>query len=516
MSKDKKHQITSRERRKVKKFIENIDDIRGRGTELVSVYVPAGYDLNNIIQHLQEEQSTAQNIKSKRTRENVIDALERMIRHLRVYKKTPENGLAVFAGNIAEQEGQQDVEVWSIEPPVPINQRLYRCDKEFVTEPLKEIAEDRNVYGMLVIDKREADLALLKGKTIIPLTKSTSNVPGKTKAGGQCLSPDTLITLPDESRKPLKKIEVGEKVLSVDMKPLSPYTYSSSKVTDRWKTKKKVYVLSFEEIEEKIVCSPDHEIFVFERSYDWIPTEGLREEDRLALEDEDKGRERVLGLTLKNIEKREEEMEMIDISVESGNFLANGVVVHNSAQRFERLREGAAKDFYRRVAEKMKKSFHGREDIQGILIGGPGHTKNEFVNQGNLPQDLKDKIITMKDLSYTGQFGLEELLEKCEDVLSQEEVVEEKQLMKKFFELLGSNPGKVEYGPEATMKVLKIGAVDTLLLSEELSDDRIHEFEKEAQKVSSDVKIISEETREGKQLPDLGGVAAILRYAVNT
>ncbi len=122
----------------------------------------------------------------------------------------------------------------------------------------------------------------------------------------------------------------------------------------------------------------------------------------------------------------------------------------------------------------------------------------------------------MQDLSYTGEFGLEELLEKCEDVLAEEEVAKEKKLMKEFLKLLSKEPGKVEYGPEATMEKVKMGAVDTLLLSEDFDDNKIEEFEREAQKVSSEVQIISTDTREGEQLKDMGKVAAILRYNMGT
>ncbi len=43
---------------------------------------------------------------------------------------------------------------------------------------------------------------------------------------------------------------------------------------------------------------------------------------------------------------------MIDISVKNQNFIANCLIVHNSAQRFARIREGAAKEFYKRVGLK--------------------------------------------------------------------------------------------------------------------------------------------------------------------
>ena len=54
--------------------------------------------------------------------------------------------------------------------------------------------------------------------------------------------------------------------------------------------------------------------------------------------------------------------------------------------------------------------------------------------------------------------------------------------------------------------------VDVLLLSEMLDDKIITEFEAEAEKMGTTIKIISTDTREGVQLKEMGGVAAVLRY----
>ncbi len=364
--------ITEMQRFHVKKFIKDLEKHKGRHTELVSVYIPAGYDLNSIIGHLSQEQGTASNIKSKQTRENVTGALERMIQHLKLFKRTPPNGLAVFSGNVAEREGQVDVQVWSMEPPIPLKFRTYRCEKEFLLEPLREFLDSKEVYGLLVFDRRDAIIALLKGKTIIPIRKTHSEVPGKMRAGGQ------------------------------------------------------------------------------------------------------------------------------------------------SAVRFARNRELSTKDHYKKIAEYMKEEFLKLEGLKGIIIGGPGITVNDFMGYDYITGDVKKKIIGTKDLSYTEEFGLQELLEKSEDLLAAEEVSQEKKIVNQFLTYLGRKPGMVSYGKEQVMKLLKGGLVDTLLLSETLTDEEIEEFEQAAQKMGSTVKIISTETREGVQLRDLGKVAAILRYEQHT
>lgn len=360
--------VTQKQKHDLKKFIKELDSYRGRHTELVSVYIPHDYDINKIIYHLNQEQGTAENIKSAATRKNVITALEKMVQHLRLFKKTPEHGLAVFSGNVAKQEGKQDFNVWSIEPPVPLKTRIYRCDKQFVLDLLIDVLEVKDAYGLVVVDGRDANIALLKGKTIIPLVKTHSHVPGKMRAGGQ------------------------------------------------------------------------------------------------------------------------------------------------SAPRFSRLREGALKDHLKKVAAYLKDQFLMNKNVKGIIVGGPGPTKYDFVEKGYITTELKNKVIAIKDLSYTGEFGLEELVDKSQDVLAKEDIADEKKILGRFFDMLSKKPGMAAYGEKDCMNKLKAGAVEVMLLSEGLDDKLIEEFEKEAEKVSTEIKIISTETREGVQLKEMGGTAAILRY----
>ena len=371
MSNNKLQRISAKDKLHIKHFIKEVEQVKGRHTELISVYIPAGYEISSKIAQLQQEQGTATNIKSKQTRDAVIASLEKMIQQLKTYKRAPANGLVLFSGNKSEREGQPDYQVWALEPPIPLKQNLYRCDKEFVLEPLRELIDDKMMFGLVVMDKREGNVAMLKGKTIIPLSNMQSAVPGKHKTGGQ------------------------------------------------------------------------------------------------------------------------------------------------SAQRFERLREGAAIEFYKRIAQHMLEEFlENHTEIQGIIVGGPGFTKFDFVEGGYITDQLKRKIVAVKDLSYTGEFGLQELLEKSGDILAEEEVMKEKQIMQQFFELLATNSGKVSYGYKDVLEHTKQGSVDTILVSETLDEDVIDTLETEAEPLGTTVEVISVDTREGVQLKDMGGVAAILRYAV--
>jgi peptide chain release factor subunit 1 len=172
------------EEKKLRAMIAELEKIRGRHTELVSVYVPAGFSLTKVVDQVHSEQSTAQNIKSKAVRKNVLSALERITQHLKLYKQTPEKGLIIFAGNVSDKEGVDDIELWAIEPHEPVRTRLYRCDQVFVLDPLKEMVREREVYGFIIVDKGDAAIGVLRGKRLDMIKHMDSIVPGKTKAGG--------------------------------------------------------------------------------------------------------------------------------------------------------------------------------------------------------------------------------------------------------------------------------------------------------------------------------------------
>ena len=177
--------MDSHEEYKLKKLVRELEKVSGRHTELVTVYIPQGFDVINVLQQLSSEQGTASNIKSKSTRKNVVDALEKTIQHLRLFKKTPANGLAVFCGNVSEREGQPNIKVWSVEPPEPINMRLYRCDKEFIIDPLKAMVTPKDVYGLMAVDNKTVTIATLKGDRYVIQKKLSSGYSGKHRAGGQ-------------------------------------------------------------------------------------------------------------------------------------------------------------------------------------------------------------------------------------------------------------------------------------------------------------------------------------------
>ncbi len=178
-------EITEKQRQELEELVNLLGSIKGMHTELVTVLIPSGTNIHQVSNQLSAEASTAENIKSKQTRTAVVSALEMIIRKLKDFKQTPQNGLAIFCGNVSKKAGVQDIQIWAYEPPKPLNVRIYRCDKMFVIDPLREMLSVEDVYGLLVIDRQQATIGLLEGKQIKVLRTYTSGVPSKIRAGGQ-------------------------------------------------------------------------------------------------------------------------------------------------------------------------------------------------------------------------------------------------------------------------------------------------------------------------------------------
>jgi peptide chain release factor subunit 1 len=133
---------------------------------------------------LKQEYALTQNVKSRITRHNVLDALEKTMNYLKLFKKTPPNGLVIFCGNVSKKEGQPEIKIWSVEPPQPLGQKIYWCDQKFILDPLKEMIREKEVYGLIVLDSGGSDVGFLKGKKVFLEKHMDSLVPGKTSKGG--------------------------------------------------------------------------------------------------------------------------------------------------------------------------------------------------------------------------------------------------------------------------------------------------------------------------------------------
>ena len=412
-------ELTQRQKYDLKRQLEELRACKGRHTELISLYVPPNKQIHDVTSYLKNEYSQSQNIKSKTTMKNVLSAIESIMSRLKHFKQPPENGIVFFVGHKSVGSDKTDMVAYIIEPPLPINIFLYRCDSSFFIEPLEDMLVEKEIYGLFLIDRRECTIGLLRGNRIDLLKYMTSHVPGKHGRGGQ------------------------------------------------------------------------------------------------------------------------------------------------SQRRFERLTELAAHEWFVKCGEQASEIFRNQKDIKGILAGGPGPTKQFFIDEGYLHYEIQDKIIETFDTGYTDEYGLKELVSAASETMTNLKISKEKKLMKAFLkEITKSKGGLSVYGEDQIRRALQIGAIDTLLLSESLRKyriklncpscnyfeertiseddlknfsppicskcnssstmeivekiDLIDELSDLAEKIGSKVEIISLGSEEGDSLYSaFNGIAGILRYPID-
>jgi peptide chain release factor subunit 1 len=405
-------ELNNEKKYEFKTALDRVKELQGKGTELISLYVPPGRQISDVSNYLKGEYSQSSNIKSSSTRKNVQSAISSILARLRTYKRTPENGIVFFIGHRKVGADQTRMIQFVLEPPDPVPTFIYRCDSQFYTEPLDGMLLDKSIYGLLLLDRREATIGMLRGKRIELIKNIESQVPSKHRMGGQ------------------------------------------------------------------------------------------------------------------------------------------------SARRFERLIEIAAHEFFKKVADLMIDAFLNEKGLEGILIGGPGPTKDFFIKEGYLHHELQKKVLETYDTGYTDEYGLKELVDKAKDTLSDIDLMREKRLVQKLLdEIRKAEGGLAAYGESQVKEALQIGAVDSLLVSEEMKRTKVDwkcpkcGFEKEvivtttpdelvcekcgtemdlvaeidlvkelfkiAEGVSTKVELISGDSEEGELLiKAFGGLAALLRFPI--
>jgi peptide chain release factor subunit 1 len=403
---------------KIKQYIERLERKKSfnGATCLVTLYMPPGTSIPDVTQQLVDERGTAANIKSKQTGKAVIAALSSILNRIKQMRELPGNGLVLFCG--MTQSGK--VEYFPVTPVEPITRKMYVCDSRFHTEYLREQLQEKDQFGLMVIDRESAAYALLRGNHMNFLRNMSSFVPGKHGKGGQ------------------------------------------------------------------------------------------------------------------------------------------------SQRRIQRGTEILAQEHLKRAGELASKLFLNEPDLKGIVIGGPSLAKDNFIRGDFLDFRLRDKVLGTVDIGYTGEQGIRELMEKSTDLLKDVRYLEEKQLVQIFLKELGQDTGLVAYGQKEVLRAIELGAVKTLLISEELdviqttvecpqcdykkveavkarnfvefeeeiiksncpkcsssklsivkTEDFVEELGKKATEIGADIEIISVDTEEGMILfKSFGGLVAILRYSI--
>lgn len=173
-------------RLRLKLALEELREMKGFGTELVTVIIPPDRQISDARSLLQNEHGQAANIKSKSTKKNVQGAIESAISSLSRFKNAGERGIALFTGAVIVGNNKtRQTTVVIDDPPQELLSFRYRCDSSFELTQLEDMLVDKRSYGLFVIDRSEAAYGIASGKRIHVQEHLVSNIMGKHRQGGQ-------------------------------------------------------------------------------------------------------------------------------------------------------------------------------------------------------------------------------------------------------------------------------------------------------------------------------------------
>lgn len=174
--------------------------------------------------------------------------------------------------------------------------------------------------------------------------------------------------------------------------------------------------------------------------------------------------------------------------------------------------------------------------------------------------ELQSKVLKLVDISYGGENGFNQAIELSTEVLSNVKFIQEKKLIGRYFDEISQDTGKYCFGVEDTLKALEMGAVEILIVYENLDimryvlhcqgteeekilyltpeqeKDKSHFTDKETgqeheliesmpllewfannyKKFGATLEIVTDKSQEGSQfVKGFGGIGGILRYRVD-
>ncbi|XP_027039746.1 eukaryotic peptide chain release factor subunit 1 [Pocillopora damicornis] len=146
-----------------------------------------------------------------------------------------------------------------------------------------------------------------------------------------------------------------------------------------------------------------------------------------------------------------------------------------SALRFARLRMEKRHNYVRKVAETAVQLFitNDRPNITGLILAGSADFKTELSQSDMFDQRLQTKVLKLVDVSYGGENGFNQAIELASEVLANVKFIQEKKLIGRYFDEISQDTGKYCFGVEDTLKGLEMGAVDILIVWENLEIHRI-------------------------------------------
>eukprot|EP00300_Choanocystis_sp_HF-7_P021966 c21079_g1_i1.p1 GENE.c21079_g1_i1~~c21079_g1_i1.p1 ORF type:complete len:448 (+),score=104.22 c21079_g1_i1:51-1346(+) len=146
-----------------------------------------------------------------------------------------------------------------------------------------------------------------------------------------------------------------------------------------------------------------------------------------------------------------------------------------SALRFARLRLEKRHNYVHKVAETSVQMFitNDKPNVAGIVLAGSADFKNVLGQSDLFDQRLQRIIVATVDVAYGGENGFNQAIELAAETLGNVKFIQEKKLITQYFDEISQDTGKYCFGVNDALKALELGAVETLIVWENLEVNRI-------------------------------------------
>ena len=193
-----------------------------------------------------------------------------------------------------------------------------------------------------------------------------------------------------------------------------------------------------------------------------------------------------------------------------------------SSVRFARIRLEKRHNYLHKVAELATQFFivNNKVMVEGLVLAGSAEFKNKLNQSDLFDARLSALVLKIVDVSYGGENGFNQAIELASDTLANTRFIHEKKLLEQYFTEIAQDSGKYCFGIKDTMMALEQGAVQDLIVWENLPDVKdqtllVDWLAEHYVQFGARLNVVSNKSQEGSQFcKGFGGIGGILRYRV--
>lgn len=185
-------------------------------------------------------------------------------------------------------------------------------------------------------------------------------------------------------------------------------------------------------------------------------------------------------------------------------------------------RSAATQEYFKKALNSLRQIWSSTH--YPIVIIGVGFVKNDFAKYlKNEATDTAESVVDVKGVNNGGTAGIHEALRSgvLLKAMKHQRILEETETVEEILKRLGKSEPTVTYGMKEVEKAAQLSAVEKLVLTDtalrEASDEKrllIEKLMRSVEQKGGSILVVSTEHEAGSKLTALGGIAALLRFAL--